>query len=180
MRQIIRDFIKICSETLSIIEPIYEFGAFQVKGRGVDANLRPYFKDKKYVGTDMRKGIGVDLILDLHNINLKSGSVGTALVMDTIEHVEFIRKAINEVYRVLKEKGILIMSSAMNFPIHNFPNDYWRFTPEAFKSLLKNFEMSFVNFKGKENFPHTIIGIGFKSKINIDNFIERFEKWKLT
>ena len=105
--------------------------------------------------------------------------MGTVLLMDTIEHVEFIRKAINEIYRILKENGILIMSSHMEFPIHDFPNDYWRFTPEGFKSLLKNFKMSFVNFKGKENFPHTVIGIGFKSKINIDNFIERFENWKL-
>lgn len=33
MRQVIKDFIKICSETLPIKEPIYEFGALQVSGQ---------------------------------------------------------------------------------------------------------------------------------------------------
>jgi SAM-dependent methyltransferase len=129
----------------------------------------------------MRYGPGVDSILDLHDLGLLGGSVGTALMLDTLEHVEFPRKAIENVKRILKPDGILIMSSVMNFPIHDFPYDYWRFTPEAFKSLLKVFKVSFVEAAGRPEFPHTIIGIGLKegiAKESSQKFVEELMIWK--
>ena len=98
------------------------------------------------------EGSGVDIVLNLHHINLSLESVGTVLILDTLEHVEFPRKAIEEIYRILKPCGILIISSVMNFPIHDYPYDYWRYTPEAFKSLLKPFTFSFVDLAGESNF----------------------------
>ena len=110
----------------------------------------------------MREGTGVDKILDLHNIDLPSESVGTVLCLDTLEHVEYPRKALDEIQRILKPDGIAVISSVMCFPIHDYPFDYWRFTPEAFRSILKPFRESFVGFAGDEGFPHTVVGIGFK------------------
>ena len=72
--------------------------------------------------------------------------------------------AMQEIYRVLKPEGIAVISSVMHFRIHDYPHDYWRFTPEAFKSLLKPFACSFVSYAGFESFPHTIVGIGFKNQ----------------
>ncbi len=182
MRELIKQFVKICAETLPINEPIYEFGSLQVAGQEGFADLRPFFSGKKYVGADMRKGPGVDVLLNLHNIDLPSKSVGTALVLDTFEHVEYPRKAIDELYRILKPNGIIIISSVMNFPIHDHPADYWRFTPEAFKSLLHQFHSSVVDFAGQTNFPHTVVGIGFKGPVSgdIKNKIKKkLEQWKL-
>jgi SAM-dependent methyltransferase len=181
MRESIKQFAKICAETLSISEPIYEFGSLQVPGQEGFADLRPLFHGKKYIGADMREGAGVDKILNLHHIDLPSESVGTVLVLDTLEHVEFPRKAIEEIYRILKPCGILIISSVMNFPIHDYPYDYWRYTPEAFKSLLKPFTLSFVDLAGESNFPHTVIGIGFKTSISenvIREFKDKIKYWK--
>ncbi|MDH5374551.1 MAG: class I SAM-dependent methyltransferase [Candidatus Bathyarchaeota archaeon] len=175
MRELIRQFVEICAQTLPISEPIYEFGSFQVLGQEDLADLRPFFPGKKYVGADMREGPGVDIILNLHHIDLPSDSIGTVLVMDTLEHVEFPRKAIKEVHRILKPHGILIISSVMKFPIHAHPHDYWRFTPEAFKSLIKPFSLSFVDFIGESAFPHTVVGIGFKGSIS-ENAIKEFRR----
>jgi SAM-dependent methyltransferase len=172
-----------CAETLPISEPIYEFGALQVRGPRQEgfADLRPFFPGKKYIGADMREGPGVDVILNLHNIELPSESVGTVLMMDTLEHVEFPRKAIGEVYRILTSEGILIMSSLMYFPIHGYPQDFWRFTPEAFKSLLKPFTLSVSDSVGDTLLPHTIVGVGFKGSIAknvMDEFLLRLKHWK--
>lgn len=124
MRELVKQFVKICAETLPISEPIYEFGSLQVPGQEGFTDLRPFFPEKKYIGADMRKGAGVDVILNLHNINLPSESVGTVLIFDTLEHVEFVRKAIKESHRILEPNGILIISSVMNFPIHDHAYDY--------------------------------------------------------
>lgn len=175
MREVVRQFVEICAQTLPISEPIYEFGSFQVLGQEDLADLRRFFPGKKYVGADMREGPGVDIILNLHHIDLPSDSIGTVLLMDTLEHVEFPRKAIKEVHRILKPHGIFIMSSVMKFPIHDYPHDYWRFTPEAFKSLIKPFSSSFVDFIGESAFPHTVVGIGFKGSIS-ENAIKEFRR----
>lgn len=162
MRQVIKDFIKICSETLPIKEPIYEFGALQVTGQVELADLRPFFSNKKYIGSDIVQGHGVDIILDLHNINLPDKSVGTALMMDTIEHVEYPRIATKELHRVLEPNGLLIMSSHTFARIHNHPNDYWRFTPEGFRSLLQGFSSVFISSAGDRRCPDAVVAIAYK------------------
>lgn len=141
--------------------PIHEFGSLQVPGQEGFANLRPLFPGFEYAGSDMREGPGVDMLLNLHDIDLPAGSVGTVLSMDTMEHVEDPRRALEEIRRVLKPDGIAVISSVMCFPIHDYPYDYWRFTPEAFKSILKPFSNSFVGYAGNRDFPHTVVGIGF-------------------
>ncbi len=183
MRELIKQFVKICSETLPISEPIYEFGAFQVEGQEGFADLRTLFTGKEYVGADLKKGPGVDVILDLHDINLASESVGTVFILDTLEHVEYPRKAIENVHRILREDGTLIITSVMNFAIHDYPQDYWRFTPEAFRSLLKRFSYSFVDALGNPQFPHTILGIGLKTLEHgelVSEFLRQYEEWKKT
>jgi ubiquinone/menaquinone biosynthesis C-methylase UbiE len=133
------------------------------------------------VGADIRKGTGVDVILDLQHIDLPSESVGTVLILDTLEHVEFPREAIREAYRILKPNGILIISSVMNYHIHDYPSDYWRFTPEGFKSLLKPFSYTFIGFTGSSLLPTTVVGIGFKGTIPenaMKDFMKRFHRWR--
>lgn len=54
---------------MSFPEPIFELGVIQVKNQGGHANRRLLFPRKKCVVTDYREGAGVDLVLDLHDIN---------------------------------------------------------------------------------------------------------------
>lgn len=181
MRESIKRFVRICADTLPIAEPIYEFGALQVPGQEGFADLRPLFPGRKYVGADMREGPGVDAILNLYDIHLPSESIGTVLMLDTLEHVQFPSRAVEEVHRILNSKGILVMSSVMNFPIHDHPHDYWRFTPEAFAGLLRLFPSSFVSYAGEPDFPHTVVGIGFKGSVSRDamsEFATRCELWQ--
>lgn len=180
MREVIRQFVKICAETFPIAEPIYEFGSFQAQLEY--SNLRPFFPNKTYIGADMREGPGVDEILNLHNIDLPSNHAGTVLCFDTLEHVEYLRRAIEETHRILKPGGILIISSVFFFRIHDAPSDYWRFTPDSFRSLLKPFKSSFVGYCGDPFFPHTVVGIGFKgskSKEIMIEFMRKFKDWEL-
>ncbi len=179
MRQSIKDFVSIVADELQIKEPIYEFGSLQVAGQESFADLRPLFPGLEYVGADMREGPGVDKVLNLPNINLPQESVGTVICMDTLEHVEYPRKALEQIHRILKPDGIVVISSVMDFPIHDHPYDYWRFTPEGFKSILKPFNGSFIGFAGEESFPHTVVGIGFKGNCPpLFKFKESYKKWQ--
>jgi len=178
MRQIIWDFVSIVAAVLPIKEPIYEFGSLQV-GQAGSVDLRPLFPGREYVGADFREGPGVDRVLDLHNIDLPSESVGTVFCVDTLEHVKYPVKALEEIHRILKPGGIAAISSTMCFPIHDYPHDYWRFTPEAFRSVLEPFSHSFVGFAGNKDFPHTVVGIGSKGECpQLYEFDQTYRQWQ--
>ncbi|MFW9879260.1 MAG: methyltransferase type 11, partial [Candidatus Thorarchaeota archaeon] len=99
MRKIIKCFVKLAAEALPIQEPIYEFGSFQVPGQEKLSNIRSLFPGKEFIGADIREGKGVDVILDLHNIDLPEETAGSVLVLDTLEHIEYPQKAIEGIYR---------------------------------------------------------------------------------
>ena len=176
MRPRIKAFVRMVAETLPIYEPIYEFGSLRVDNQDELANLRPIFPGKEYVGCDMRAGRGVDRVLNLHSIDLPDETAGTVLCLDTMEHVEYPHLALEEMYRILKPGGICVISSVMHFKIHSYPDDYWRFTPSGFTSLLKPFDNSWVGWKGVERFPHTVVGIGLKGPIDLEAFLQRWEE----
>jgi SAM-dependent methyltransferase len=182
MKKEIRRFIEIYSKTIDSKDPIYEFGAFQVDGQEDIANLRCFFPGKEYIGCDMRKGKGVDKIINLLNIDMEPQSVGTALCLETLEHVTNPQKAVSEIYRVLKPNGLAIISSQMSMSIHNYPQDYWRFTPEAFKLMMADFKHCDVYQQGKKTCPHTLVGIGFKGVLpeNYEQLKNECEKWEKT
>lgn len=178
MNQVSKDFVILCVQNLPIAEPIYEFGSLQVPNQVGFADLRPLFPGKQFVGSDIRQGPGVDTILDLENIALPDKTVGTALCICTLEHVEHPRKAIQEVHRVTRTDGIFIIVVPFYFKIHNYPNDYWRFTPECIKSLLKPFTKIFVSSVGKPKRPHTVVGIGFNgAEPPLQKFQFAFYNW---
>lgn len=179
MRESIREFVHIVAKTVPIDEPIYEFGALQIPGFGDIANLRPFFPGRDYIGCDMREGPGVDKILNLHHIDVPDNTAGTVIMLDTLEHVEYPHRALEEVHRILKPDGIVILSTVLDFRIHDAPSDYWRYTPDGIRSLLKPFRHSFVGSAGRESFPHTLVGIGFKSNpATLGNFESEYHQWR--
>jgi SAM-dependent methyltransferase len=162
MRQGIRDFVETVSRILPIPEPVYEFGAWQAQPGFSD--LRPFFPNKQYYGCDIHPGIGVDKILDIHSTGLPDGSVGTILLLETLEHVQFPVRALSEAHRILKQGGSVILSSPLDYPIHD-AHDYWRFMPEGLLTLLEDFQTKIVESAGNESFPATVVGIGFKGDL---------------
>ena len=164
MRQSVKDYLVKIINRYPVLEPIYEIGSYRVEGQEQFADLRPFFSGKVYVGCDMRQGLGVDRVEDVHCLRIKRNSIGTVLIFDTLEHVEDVHQAVKEIHRILKPGGMVIMSSVMNFPIHDYPSDYWRFTPKAFELLLKRFDVYEVEFDGDSQFPEGVYGFGIKGK----------------
>jgi SAM-dependent methyltransferase len=163
MRPSIRAFVQTVTGLVTTPDPIVEFGAFRAPGLEQLADLRPLFPGRTYLGTDVRDGPGVDRVLDLHAIDLADGSVGTALVLDTLEHVREPQRAMRELHRVLGQDGVLVVSTVMDYPIHQAPEDYWRFTPQGLAALLEPFAAAVVQHTGDPGLPRTVAGVAFRS-----------------
>lgn len=170
MLESLRVFATICAETLPLPDPIYEFGAYQVAGQEGLTDLRDLFPGRPYVGTDIRPGPGVDRVLDLHDLDLPDAVVGCALVFETLEHVEYPRRAVAELRRVMRDDGILVVTTPFNFPIHLHPHDYWRFTPQGMASLLQPFGHVFVDAIGNPQHPTSVIAVASPTPIASEPF----------
>jgi SAM-dependent methyltransferase len=149
---------------LELAEPIVEFGALQVEP--VQPNdLRPLFPGRRFIGTDIRPGPGVDRIEDLRQLGFADGEVGTALCLDTLEHCEDPIAAARELRRVVApEGGVCLLSSVMLMPIHGYPSDYWRFTPEGLRLLLAGFDDVDVAGLGDSGIPFWVFGIAARGR----------------
>ena len=177
----LKEFISLVTNTLKCDEPVYEFGSRHMSGQEHFADLRPFFKNKKFIGTDYIDGFGVDLVLDLHNLDLDDKTAGTVICMEVLEHVREPWVAIKEISRVIKDDGILILSAPMNSRIHGSPYDYWRYTPEGFKVLLEisGFKHFFIGNNGYEVFPKNIVAVASKSPIDIEPFKKSYNEWNM-
>lgn len=158
-QELIRRFVADLTCILALPDPVVEFGALQVEP-GQDSDLRPLFAGRPFVGTDFREGPGVDRVEDLRSLSFRDGEVGTALCLDTLEHCEDPPAACRELARVTATPGVCVLSSVMLFGIHAYPSDYFRFTPEGFRSLLSGFDHVWVTGIGDPDIPFQVVGVG--------------------
>ena len=183
MRDHTKAFCRFVAEGFDCPAPIVEFGSFQVEGQLDYADLRDYFPGQEYLGCDMRPGPGVDRVEDVSAISLESESAGTVLCIETFEHVFEVRRAFDEVHRVLKPGGIFVITSPLNFRIHAYPDDYWRMTPSCLARLMKPYAARLIGAQGYHKFPHTVMAIGMKDPAPADfvakaeKFVERYRAW---
>jgi SAM-dependent methyltransferase len=160
-QQLIYDFVAELTRTVELPEPIVEFGSLQVED-GQANDLRALFAGREFVGTDMRPGPGVDRIEDLRALSLKDGEVGTALCLDTLEHCADPLTACRELHRVVGDGGLCVISSVMFFPVHGYPQDYWRFTPSGMALLLESFDDVWSGGVGHPDLPMQVVAVAAK------------------
>jgi SAM-dependent methyltransferase len=183
MRDHNKAFCRIVTETFDCPGPVYEFGSFQVEGQVDYADLRSLFAGKSYVGCDMRPGPGVDRVEDVSAINLPDGSAGTVLCIETFEHVFEVRRAFDEVHRILKPGGVFLITSPLNFRIHGYPDDYWRMTPSCLRRMLTVYNARITGYQGHERFPHSVMGLAIKAPVppaftaRAGSFQRKYQDW---
>ncbi len=168
MRDHNKAFCQIIAKSFDCPGPIFEFGSYQVEGQIDYADLRSVFAGKPYVGCDMRPGPGVDRVEDVSAIKLPDASAGTVLCIETFEHVFEVRRAFDEVFRILKPGGLFVITTPLNFRIHGYPDDYWRMTPNCLRRMLGSYSARVSGFQGYHKFPHSVMGLGFKTPAPLD------------
>jgi SAM-dependent methyltransferase len=90
------------------------------------------------------------------------------LCIETFEHVFEVRRAFDEVYRILAPGGVFVITSPLNFRIHAYPDDYWRMTPNCLRRMLEPFAARISGFQGYHAFPHTVMGVAIKDQAPAD------------
>jgi SAM-dependent methyltransferase len=119
-------------ESFDLPDPVVEIGSYQVAGQDGLIDLRGLLPGRDYTGVDFRPGPGVDLVANVEDLPFATGSVGTVLAFSVFEHVRRFWRGFEEVRRVLRPDGVVLLCAPVDSHVHDYPHDYWRFTPSAF------------------------------------------------
>jgi ubiquinone/menaquinone biosynthesis C-methylase UbiE len=105
---------------------------------------KPYEKEflnrtTGYIGCDIVQSSlqKVDIICDAKAIPFPSEEFDTIFCTQAIEHIAEHQLVLNEAYRLLKNSGRIILSVPFYWPLHETPNDYFRFTKYGLIHLLQ-------------------------------------------
>ena len=116
----------------------------------VDLRAQNGIRAADWTGLDMQPGPNVDRVLDLVNQAFSlpaemKGAYHTVVCAEVLEHVTRPSYALHSIEQMLAPGGKLIITVPFAFPIHNFPDDYWRYTPSGLRLLLT--EAGFVDIE---------------------------------
>ena len=154
MREAIVNYVRWAIERFSFDEPILDTCA------GWEPNFyQPLFPGKRYIKQDMRDFDPpcIDMICDIADMKpISDESIGLVLNLESLEHLPYPQKAIDEMHRVLRPDGLLILTTVMHFKIHRAPKDYWRFTPDGIELLLNRFKILDCTLEGDLKRPKGI------------------------
>lgn len=143
--------------------PVLEIGSLQVQ-EGAVGDLRPIFAGKEYIGCDMQAGPGVDRIERLEALTFPDGWAGTVLCLNVLEHAWDFRRGAEEIVRVTGEGGLALVTAPFEFHIHAYPDDYFRFTPQAIARLMSGFPSLIYGWQGHPKTPRLVFALGLKDK----------------
>jgi SAM-dependent methyltransferase len=162
MNQFLRGVARALAESFTLPDPILEIGSYQVEGQDELIDLRGLFPGRPYIGVDFRPGPGVDCVASVERLPQPDASVGTVIAFNTFEHVQRFWVGFDEVFRVLRPDGVFVLSCPFYFHQHDYPSDYWRFTPQAFEFLLAKYPARILGWHGPERRPQNVWAAAFR------------------
>lgn len=114
---------------------IVDIGSYDVNG-----SYRPLFASPRwhYRGIDLSPGPNVDIVLESpYRLPLADESCDVVVSGQVFEHVEFFWLAWQEMLRVLKPGGVILLIAPSRGYEHRYPVDCWRFYPDSFRALAR-------------------------------------------
>lgn len=136
MRAAVRDWIRECHPGSRVLEV-----------GGGTSFLRPVVEEEVpgafYVSGDIAPTNATTAVLDATRLGVASGSIDAVLALEVLEHMPQPLAMLEEVSRVLRPGGTMIVTVPFMFGLHDF-RDYFRYTPLGFSTILDECGMSLV------------------------------------
>lgn len=114
-----------------------------VGSRDYNGTVKPLFTN--YIGVDMEDGPNVDIIARADELPFPAECFDVVVTTEMLEHDPFFWHSMEEMARVLRPGGYLIVTTrGINFHLHGYPDDYWRFTESALTHLFEMVDLAVI------------------------------------
>lgn len=131
----------------------------------------------EYIGIDIAFGPGVDAVCSSDDILKKFGEESFDVVLSTcaLEHIANWKLAISNMKRACRHGGIILLIVPSEWPWHNYPYDFWRYSHEDIKVIFSDFEILVIEEAQSFHGPARIGNLVYVKmrKPAIDTYAER-------
>jgi len=131
----------------------------EVGSKYVNGSVRPFIEKlgypQEYIGIDIEEGKYVDMVLSAEKLVDCFGEESFDIVISTelLEHVWGWRVVIQNMKGVLKEKGLIFITTcSYGFNYHGYPHDFWRYEPKDMERIFSDFSVLSVGKEGTTTF----------------------------
>ena len=118
----------------------------------IGCGSKPYYHKNikaKIICADIKKTKKTQVVCDSMAIPLKKSKFDGIVCVNSLYYYDDPFAAINEFFHVLKKNGKLVIVTPFMYPIHDIPNDKFRFTEYGIRKLLKdNFDVKEIKTVG--------------------------------
>ncbi len=115
-------------------------------------------QDVEYVGVDVESAgeFGMDLVKDIvyydgKTLPFPDQNFDHVLCVEVLEHVPHSPTFLQEIHRVLKPQGELILTVPWSARVHHIPHDYYRFTRYGLIVLLSSAGFDHIEIEERGN-----------------------------
>ena len=119
------------------VKSYYQGIVLDIGGRDRGLFRKPREQVGKWINADIVWKHKPDLCMDVAAQPIKSDSIDVVSAMELFEHVHRIDEGLRECFRVLKEKGVLLVSVPFLYPVHADPFDFQRWTKDKWERELQ-------------------------------------------
>lgn len=111
-------------------------------GGSVDGTGISVLKEKKFnfIEADVSLGKNTKIVFDAHNIPYQDNTFDLVVIQAVLEHVVSPEIVVNEIYRTLKDGGLVYSEIPFMQQVHGGKYDFQRYTFLGQEILFRNFE----------------------------------------
>lgn len=114
---------------------------------------------KKYIGVDIenRGGVPDVVIADVNNgIPLSDATANLVICTETLEHTKKPNFVVQELYRITKPGGTVLLTAPMVWPVHEAPYDFFRYTNYGMKYFFEEAGFTKVDIQPSNGYLYTM------------------------
>lgn len=92
----------------------------------------------EWEGSSYLERVRPDKFWNGKTLPFEDSSVDCCMATELFEHLENPEEVASDVFRVVKPGGILFLTVPFLWPLHEIPNDEYRYTPFSIRRILRN------------------------------------------
>ena len=121
---------------------------------------KKFIAHDRYIGVDIedRGGVPDLLVEDINNgLSLPDNTADLVLCTEVLEHTMNPHLVVRELGRITKKGGTVLLTAPMVWPLHEVPNDHFRFTQYGAEYLFREAGFADVRAVGSNGYCYTML-----------------------
>jgi SAM-dependent methyltransferase len=97
-----------------------------------------------------------DVLYDGVSLPFDDASFDTVLSVQVLEHTDEPQRLLEEMSRVLRPQGLMILSAPFSFRLHEEPHDFFRYTPHGLRAMCEKAQLEVIDVQPQGGFGSVI------------------------